>query len=175
MNKKSVPVQKREVRATRTRTKKQRSLPKITIARAAVGFSVLILAALTIAMPLRNYFQQRAEVAQIEASIIAKQQEKENLLAEIERYNNPAYLDEITRNRLGVISPGQTAYRLMDPGIIAQDSTGSERVEYHPIIPWYTTLWNSISREYVEENDDINDIINNTTENNTTETDSPAQ
>ncbi|MDO4908325.1 MAG: septum formation initiator family protein [Corynebacterium sp.] len=176
MSKNSVPVRNREIRGSKKPKNTKRGLPRVTVARAVVGFAVLILAALTIAMPMRNYFQQRSEVARVEASILAKQAEKEQLLAEIDKYNDPAYLDEATRNRLGVIAPGQTAYRLMDPGILSQDSTDSSRVEYHPVSPWYKTLWNSVARPATstEETTSVEPLPNGVAANATPEPSSEA-
>ncbi|MDO4910616.1 MAG: septum formation initiator family protein [Corynebacterium sp.] len=176
MSKNSVPVRNREIRGSKKPKPRPRGLPRVTVARAVVGFLVLILAALTIAMPLRNYFQQRTEVARVEASIVAKQAEKAALLAEIDKYSDQAYLDEATRNRLGVIAPGQTAYRLMDPGIVTQDSTDSSRVEYHPEFPWYKTLWNSVARPVVstEETTTVEPLPNGVAANATPEPEAPA-
>ena len=65
-----------------------------------VGFGVLVLVALlilaVIAVPLRNYYQGRTEIARLNESIIAKQDEKEFLLSEIEKYQSDAYIEQDT-------------------------------------------------------------------------------
>lgn len=107
---------------------------------------VVVFVALSVATPLRNYFQQEAELAEIHAEIEAQQEERDRLEAELDRYQSEAYIREQARTRLGVVEPGESAFRLMDPRInpSAPGGTGAEETEGDPD-PWYTQLWGSVA------------------------------
>lgn len=107
---------------------------------------VVAFVALSVATPLRNYFQQRAELAQVEATIERQLAERDDLNAELDRYNSEAYIREQARTRLGVVEPGESAFRLMDPRIDTSSPTdpGMEHDDSEPD-PWYTQLWGSVA------------------------------
>ncbi|MEJ5997195.1 FtsB family cell division protein [Corynebacterium sp. H130] len=108
----------------------------------AVVFIVLLL---SIALPLRNYFEQRNEIKEVNQAIAQKQQRKEELLGELDRYKNKAYLNEQARNRLGVIAPGEVPFRILDPGMSKEDSltTKSTETTQEPQA-WYDTMWGAV-------------------------------
>lgn len=107
---------------------------------------VAIIFLLTIAMPLRNYFEQRNEIRQVTASIQQKQQRKEQLIGELDKYRSQAYQQEQARNRLGVIAPGEVAFRIIDPEMQKEDTvTTKKSAENAKPQPWFDTLWGSIS------------------------------
>jgi cell division protein FtsB len=80
---------------------------------------VVTVMALTVAQPLRNYFQQKADLAQVNAKIDDQMQQRQDLSDELNRYRDENYVKEQARVRLGVVEPGETAYRLTDPKIDA--------------------------------------------------------
>src|SRR5699024_8965823 len=99
-----------------------------------VGFCALFLVALlilpVIAVPLRNYYQGRTEIIRLDESIMAKQDEKERLLTEIDKYKSDAYIEQEARRRLGVVEEGEVAFRILDPEITSGDSvTTDEQAE----------------------------------------------
>lgn len=107
---------------------------------------VLAFVALSVATPLRNYFQQRAELAEVNATIERQLAERDDLNEELDRYNSEAYVREQARTRLGVVEPGESAFRLMDPRIDTSSPTdpGMEKDDAEPD-PWYTQLWGSVA------------------------------
>lgn len=140
-----VPVKNRRSDAkVSAATSRNRQL-KVGVVELIVLIAVLIIFLLTIALPLRNYFEQRNEIKQVSASIAQKQQHKEELLSELDRYKNKAYLDEQARNRLGVIAPGEVAFRILDPSMSHDRLTSTSAGEQTPQNPWYSTLWGSIA------------------------------
>ncbi|MDO5076395.1 septum formation initiator family protein [Corynebacterium sp.] len=110
-----------------------------------VGVTIVVL--VMIGMPLRNYFQQRSDIARVNASITAKEEEKQRLLGELEKYESEAFVKEQARVRLGVIEPGETAFRIISPELEAESSTGqtSERADDQQV--WYDLLWDAIATE----------------------------
>ncbi|MDN6509464.1 MAG: septum formation initiator family protein [Corynebacterium sp.] len=107
---------------------------------------VLAFVALSVATPLRNYFQQRAELAEVNATIERQLAERDDLNEELDRYNSEAYVREQARTRLGVVEPGESAFRLMDPRIDTSSppDPGMEKDDAEPD-PWYTQLWGSVA------------------------------
>ncbi|MGO3362979.1 MAG: septum formation initiator family protein [Corynebacterium sp.] len=107
---------------------------------------VVAFVALSVATPLRNYFQQRAELAEVNATIERQIDERDRLNEELDRYDSEAYIREQARTRLGVVEPGESAFRLMDPRINTSSPAdpGQEESADDPD-PWYTQLWGSVS------------------------------
>lgn len=143
-SRRSVPVSSRKAAAAAPR---KAGKPKVRLGAAEIG--VLVLAAIlilaTIAAPLRNYFQQRTEIARLTESIAAKEEQKELLREEIERYGSDAYIAEQARQRLGVIGEGETAYRIVDPRMDVDSSVTSDDREVEEDRTWYEILWTSVS------------------------------
>jgi cell division protein FtsB len=128
-------------------------LPKKTNPLVALTVIVVVtVMALTVAQPLRNYFQQKADLAQVNAKIDDQMQQRQDLSDELNRYRDENYVKEQARVRLGVVEPGETAYRLTDPKIDA-GATGAPGAGEAPEDqhdgdsdnPWYTRLWGSVS------------------------------
>lgn len=116
---------------------------------------VVLLILVTVAIPLRNYFQQRSEIAQTEASIQAKQQQIEELSDELDRYQSEAYIREQARLRLGVIEPGETAFRILDPALENDATVTSDGTEEEPRGTWYETLWDSVTEPELLEPEEL--------------------
>ena len=115
--------------------------PKVRLSTAEIGVLVLV----TIAVPLRNYFQGRSEIARLNESVAAKQIEKDRLLGEIEKYEDEAYIREQARRRLGLIEPGEIPFRVIDPGMEADSSVTTSADELAAELSWYEMLWDSIA------------------------------
>ena len=124
--------------------------------------SVLVLAAVvvSVATPLRNYFSQRAELAEVNAQIDRQEAEKQSLTEEIAKYGSEAYLKEQARTRLGLVEPGETAFRLMDPeigsGADYVPGESAETTEEDP--PWYSKLWGSVASPPDEDGDPAENV-----------------
>ncbi|WP_080795802.1 FtsB family cell division protein [Corynebacterium pacaense] len=139
-----VPVSSRE-RATETRSATRAPFRLGSYGLIAL-FAVVLLILLMIAIPLRNYFQQRTEIARVEAAIEAKQEQINQLETDLDRYRSQAYIREQARLRLGLIEPGETAFRILDPALDNDQSLTSDGPGVEPPGPWYETLWESVTR-----------------------------
>lgn len=151
-----VPVANR----TQRNASKVKTLPhiRLTIVEVAALVFVLILLIALIGTPLRNFLQQRAEIGRIESDIVAMQQEKEDLLDEIDKYQSDAYVRELARTRLGVIAEGETAFRVMDDRL--QNSRQTSDLDTGDDLnqgPWYETLWKSVTVEDAIQPDTADD------------------
>ncbi|GAB2758438.1 hypothetical protein GCM10027174_38420 [Salinifilum aidingensis] len=114
--------------------------------RAAVLALVVCAMALSVAVPLRTYWSQRAELAaqqerraQLEREVQSLQQRKEEL-------SDPAHVEAEARERLGYVRPGETPYMVHVPS--PEKGPGGERpAEADEDAPWYEQLWTSIRGE----------------------------
>jgi cell division protein FtsB len=111
--------------------------------RAALLAVVVCVLVLSVAVPLRNYVGQRAELAtvydqqHILADKIAELERRRDLLAD------PQQVEMQARERLRYVHPGETPYLVqLPPGMSTADAG---RVQA-PRQPWYRGLWKSINR-----------------------------
>lgn len=148
---KKVPVAHREVQGrslAATGADVAKRLPqRLDIVGFAVLTTVLLIILITIAMPLRNYYQGRTEIARLHESIAAKKAEKERLLNDIEKYRDEGFIEEEARRRLGVVAPGETAYRILDPRVSDQGSLTTDKHAEEDQREWYAVLWESVAED----------------------------
>ncbi|RNE48693.1 hypothetical protein C5L39_08610 [Corynebacterium alimapuense] len=116
---------------------------------------MLIIVLFTITVPLRNYFQGRSEITRLNETIASQQLEKERLLGEIEQYEDDSYLQEQARNRLGLIEPGETAFRIIDPRMDQNDTATTSQEELAAQRTWFEILWDSVATVPTVDSEDI--------------------
>jgi cell division protein FtsB len=106
--------------------------------RAAILAAVLAIIALTLAVPIRNWFAQRAEIAALEADLEGTQQRVADLLIQKERWEDPAFIAAEARKRLHFVLPGETGYVTIGTegiGTVEQDDSTAE-----PAMAWFDAL-----------------------------------
>lgn len=147
----TVPVASRDAARAAAKPKRLRTdMLKGDIVGVAVFITVVLIVLVAIAVPLRNYYSGRAEIARLNESIAAKEQQKEQLEEELERFSDPDYAKQEARRRLGMIEPGETAWRIIDPRMQGSTITSETSDEIDPDTPWNQILWDSL-REVPEE------------------------
>lgn len=117
----------------------------MTIVGVGIIISIVVIVLLTIAVPLRNYYHGRSEIARLNESIAAKQAEKDYLLTEIDRYRSDEYVEQEARRRFGVVAQGETAYRIMDPQMTPGHTVTTDRGAERDDRSWYEVLWDSVA------------------------------
>ncbi|MBF6330719.1 FtsB family cell division protein [Nocardia transvalensis] len=124
--------------------KHERKILGLSTGRAVILAAVLCALALTLAVPMRTYFSQRAESAQL----AEQRSELENDLARLRdrraQQQDPAYIKSEARDRLRLVMPGETPYIVQVPGI-EQPAVPAQTTQARPPDPWYTELWRSMS------------------------------
>ncbi|QPK79867.1 septum formation initiator family protein [Corynebacterium lizhenjunii] len=118
---------------------------RLDMAGVAVIVASIVMVMVTIAVPLNNFYSGNAELARLEESISAKAAEKERLLEEIDKYESSSYIEQEARRRLGVVKPGETAYRILDPQMTQGDTLTTEKREEQDTRVWYEVLWDSVA------------------------------
>ena len=127
---------------TRASSGGERTFFGLSTARAVILAVVVCALALTLAVPLRTYFSQRAELEQVLAERQVLEEEVEALETEKTQLNDPTRIAAEARSRLRWVMPGETPYTVQLPG---DDGPSEEEVEAAKRAegPWYRSLWES--------------------------------
>ncbi len=104
----------------------------------------LISAALlfTLAVPVRSWFAQRAQIAGLRADVDAAQERVTELQIEKQRWADPAFVAAEARRRLHFVLPGEVGYVTLGSGSAAAAAAADDGVQP----PWYTALWGSLQQ-----------------------------
>jgi cell division protein FtsB len=91
----------------------ERDGPKLTGRAAALLVTLGLLVMLALA-PVRQYLDQRSRIAELERHTIELERQNADLRATINGLSDPAELERLARECLGMVGPGETA--LIVPG-----------------------------------------------------------
>lgn len=134
----------------------------------ALVLSVVLLVAFTVLFPtVRAYLGQRAELDALAAEVAEAAQTEEDLAAELDRWDDDAYVAAQARERLRYVLPGETAYRVIDADSVVEEPVADGAADgpvAGPAVPaggagtpWYATVWDSLevagSAEVVPDGD----------------------
>ncbi|UJP41161.1 FtsB family cell division protein [Cellulomonas palmilytica] len=132
-------------RAERTRVEP----PRLFSVRAIVLGCVLVLAFVLVYPTLHTYLRQEADLRELRGQVADARERNEDLEAELERWDDPAFVAAQARERLSYVLPGEKAYRVVDPETV-EDPTAEVVVRDAPVAgtpeeqPWYTSVWDSL-------------------------------
>lgn len=96
--------------------------------------------ALTLAIPVRAWLSQRAEIAALEADVAAAKVRVADLEQQVDDWNDPAFVIAQARSRLHFVFPGEVGYVVLgsDDRPVSPDPTPEGAND-----PWYSLLWES--------------------------------
>jgi cell division protein FtsB len=123
----------------------ERTILGLPTGKAVILAIVVCALALTLAVPLRTYFTQRTEAAQLAQQRTDLESEVARLRDRRAQQQDPAYVKSEARDRLRLVMPGETPYIVQVPGIEAPAPPAAPTKSKAPD-PWYTELWRSISQ-----------------------------
>jgi hypothetical protein len=116
--------------------------------------SVVVLLVFVLLVPTaREYAKQTAQLDGLRAELAQAQQQRDEGTANLKRWDDPAFIQAQARARLGYVKPGETAYRVIDPGVatdgvnaVTGQAVGPGVV---PAVPgatgtWYEKAWTSV-------------------------------
>jgi cell division protein FtsB len=126
------------------RQRGDRTILGLSTGRAVILAAVFCALALTLAVPMRTYFSQRAEATQLKQQRVELEQDVARLRDRRAQQQDPAYIRSEARDRLRLVLPGDTAYVVQVPGI-EQPAVPTPTAPPRPPDPWYTQLWRSMS------------------------------
>lgn len=96
----------------------------------------------TLAVPVRAWFAQRAQIAGLRADVDAAQARVSELQVDKQRWADPAFVAAEARRRLHFVLPGEVGYVTLGSGAAvaqaAEDAGGAG--------PWYSELWGALQQ-----------------------------
>jgi cell division protein FtsB len=120
-------------------------LPQGLTTRAAVLGLVLCAMVLSAAVPLREFLAQRSEITRTAAAQSEQRGRVAALEARQQQLRDPAYVEQVARERLHFVMPGETVYVVLRPGEApAPAAERGEAAPTGPERPWYGQLWDSV-------------------------------
>lgn len=132
--------------------------------RTLVIAGVLGLAFALVWPSVRVYLDQRAQINDLRAERDAAQAQVDDLNAQLDRWDDPAFVVAQARERLAYVFPGETPYRVVDPEVARPAAMGSVDAARAGDTdgtdgPWYDRMWASI--ETVGDGPDVPGPSNN--------------
>lgn len=109
--------------------------------RAAILAIVLCAIALSLAYPVREYIAQRRQIDQLQTQRSQITVQLKRLQHERQRLRDPAYIEQLARDRLHMCMPTQKCYVIIEPMPRTAAMTGRRDQA-----PWYARLWSSIQQ-----------------------------
>ena len=107
--------------------------------RAAVLAVVICAIALSLAYPVREYIAQRRQIDQLQAQRQMLNGQLASLQHQQQRLGDPAYIEQLARNKLHMCLRGETCYI-----VIGGQTADSGAASAASLTPWYERLWKSV-------------------------------
>ncbi|KYH45701.1 hypothetical protein AZH51_18520 [Branchiibius sp. NY16-3462-2] len=110
-----------------------------------VGIGALLLFLAVLLTPtVRGYLGQRSQINQAQAQVEAQEKDIAAKQGQLKQWNDPKYVQEQAKSRLGFVMPGQTLTVTVDKNGQARQSAGTDVIPAKPTQPWYGQLWSSV-------------------------------
>ena len=108
--------------------------------RAVVLALVVATLLVTLAVPVRGWFAQRAEIAGLRADVDSARERVAALQIEQERWDDPAFVAAEARRRLHFVLRGEVGFVTLG----SESSLTATEAEQGPVTPWYSSLWDAL-------------------------------
>ena len=103
---------------------------------------VICAIALSLAYPVREYIGQRRQIDQLQAQRALLTTQLYHLEQQQGRLNDPAYIEQLARNKLHLCLRGATCYVVIG----AQAGHSGGQLTAASLTPWYERLWQSVQQ-----------------------------
>ena len=110
--------------------------------RAVVFVCVLAALAVTLAIPVREWLSQRAEIDRLEAEVGAARERVADLEGQVADWSDPAYISAQARARLHFVFPGDVGYVVL--GDDERPLDAEAQPEPPAPGPWVDRAWDSL-------------------------------
>jgi len=104
--------------------------------RTAVLVLVAAVLIAMLALPVRSWFLQRAQIAAAQEQLTATQERITQLQLQRQQWSDKAYIEEQARERLGYVYPGEVGIVVLKPGDTSRSGTQPRT--------WYEGLWQTV-------------------------------
>ena len=113
--------------------------------RGLVLVSILAFLMVLLGSTVAAYVGQRQDIVALRDKVASQEQDVADLRAERERWRDPAYVEQLARQRLKFVKPGERSYTVLDPepSGATVDPVPTVVDEKAPALPWYATVWKS--------------------------------
>lgn len=113
--------------------------------RTVALLTVLFIAAIIMAQPLQLLLEQQNDITQAQQRLSQEQQRQENLETQLERWEDPAYVQQQARERFNMVMPGERKYLVIDD----QTAQNEDQPNVAPLdeeleMGWADRLWGSV-------------------------------
>lgn len=127
-------------------------VPERTFSGRIIVLTLVTLVVISFLIPTaRTYFQQRAEIAELESQIALEEQRQSDLESDIARWDDPEYVRQQGRERINLVMPGERRYHVVgDPEPASGLPENQEGNEVRSDLPWGDALWDSLVRSAAE-------------------------
>ncbi|MGO2632715.1 MAG: FtsB family cell division protein [Galactobacter sp.] len=107
---------------------------------------ILIISGFTLFPTTTTYLRQQGELRAAQAKLAEETATKERLDDELKRWDDPEYVKQQARERIGMAVPGEKQYVNVGEPKGTQRATSVEPGEYRQGLPWGDGLWDSVMR-----------------------------
>ncbi|KRE77322.1 FtsB family cell division protein [Arthrobacter sp. Soil763] len=110
---------------------------------------VMIAITIMLAPTVRIFVEKRAEIAELQADIEARQAQQTDLKRQVSRWQDPNYVKQQARDRINMVMPGETGYWVYGSDLPAATSgagAAAGSAQDPANLPWVDSLWDSIRR-----------------------------
>lgn len=108
--------------------------------RAVVLAIVALTLLVSLAVPVRAWFAQRAEIAGLRADVQSARDRVDALAIQKERWDDPAFVAAEARRRLHFVLPGEVGYVTLGSAAAVAAAAADRDARG----PWYSELWGSL-------------------------------
>lgn len=114
--------------------------------RTVALLAVLFIAALIMAQPLQLLLDQQSEFAQTQQQLEHETQRQKELETQLERWDDPAYVQQQARERFNMVMPGEHKYLVIDDeeDTLEESKSSTDPLEEETEMGWADRLWGSV-------------------------------
>lgn len=112
--------------------------------RGGVIITVIVVAVVLLAMPLREFLGQRAAIGAMSDELAQRRERVDGLQRELDRWEDPEYVRGQARSRLHYVLPGEVGYIVLEADANDNESLTNEPEAHVVQRPWFARLWRSV-------------------------------
>src|SRR5699024_10881044 len=114
--------------------------------RTVALLAVLFIAALIMAQPLQLLLDQQSEFAQKHQQLERETQRQQELETQLERWDDPAYVQQQARERFNMVMPGERKYLVVDDeeDTLEESKLSTDLHNEEDEMGWADRLWGSV-------------------------------
>lgn len=104
--------------------------------------ALIVFLAVLITPTLHNYLQRKSRIDQLQGQVAAQRKDVAAKKAALKKWDDPDYVREQARKRLGFVKPGEARTVIVDKdGTPHETKTTGNGVSVK--LPWYGKIWQS--------------------------------